>query len=256
MRDQSLGQLISPPSLCQPPPPPHPPSKQKHNKPFLNHRRSHHPSQSKTEICAHGEGKMPGASWQSRDTSGWGSSKMRTLSRWHHERAHQLVQCLNLPPTQRVDSPPTHPRVEVQPDSYPIQGGGKERTAKHCLRDTNNHGTELATKAVRQARLELSGGSTPDQLKPRVEESLTRRRSSPHWKCQPAYSRGLSAPSLCGPKSPLHLAISVSLSPVHLCSAPVPFSSLSLSSCPHALCVALLMICGSIAPATGLHKAA
>ena len=36
----------------------------------------------------------------------------------------------------------------------------------HCQRDTNNHGTELAMKAVRQARLELSGGSTPDQLKP------------------------------------------------------------------------------------------
>ena len=46
----------------------------------------------------------------------------------------------------------------MQPDSYPIQGGGKERTAKHCQRDTNNHGTELAMKAVRQARLVLSGG--------------------------------------------------------------------------------------------------
>ena len=54
----------------------------------------------------------------------------------------------------------------MQPDSYPIQGGGKERTAKHCPCDTNNHGTELAMKVVRQARLELSGGSTPDQLKP------------------------------------------------------------------------------------------
>ena len=61
----------------------------------------------------------------------------------------------------------------MQPDSYPIQGGGKEQTAKHCLRDTNNHGTELAMKAVRQARLELSGGSTPDQLKPLRKTLLT-----------------------------------------------------------------------------------
>ena len=36
----------------------------------------------------------------------------------------------------------------------------------HCPRDTNNQGSELAMKVVRQARLELSGGSTPDQLRP------------------------------------------------------------------------------------------
>ena len=35
-------------------------------------------------------------------------------------------------------------------------------------RDKNNHGTELAMKVMRQARLELSGGSTPDQLRPKV----------------------------------------------------------------------------------------
>ena len=40
------------------------------------------------------------------------------------------------------------------------------RTAKHCLRDTHNQGTELAMKVVRQAQLELSGGSTPDLLRP------------------------------------------------------------------------------------------
>eukprot|EP00670_Eutreptiella_braarudii_P020395 CAMPEP_0174352534 /NCGR_PEP_ID=MMETSP0811_2-20130205/10970_1 /TAXON_ID=73025 ORGANISM="Eutreptiella gymnastica-like, Strain CCMP1594" /NCGR_SAMPLE_ID=MMETSP0811_2 /ASSEMBLY_ACC=CAM_ASM_000667 /LENGTH=85 /DNA_ID=CAMNT_0015482685 /DNA_START=345 /DNA_END=600 /DNA_ORIENTATION=+ len=49
---------------------------------------------------------------------------------------------------------------------FPIQGRGKGRTAKHCLRDTDNHGTEKAMKVVRQARLELSGGSTPDLLRP------------------------------------------------------------------------------------------
>ena len=38
----------------------------------------------------------------------------------------------------------------------------------HCLSDTHNHGTELAMKVVRQARLELSGGSTPDLLRPFV----------------------------------------------------------------------------------------
>ena len=52
------------------------------------------------------------------------------------------------------------------PPPPPSQGGGKGRTAKHCLRDTNNHGTEMAMKVVRQARLELSGGSTPDLLSP------------------------------------------------------------------------------------------
>ena len=38
---------------------------------------------------------------------------------------------------------------------------------KTCLRDTHNHGIELAMKVVRQARLELSGGSTPDLLRPK-----------------------------------------------------------------------------------------
>ena len=70
------------------------------------------------------------------------------------------------PRTQFKGDNALNPVDAAQPDSYPIQGGGKERTAKHCPRDTNNHGTELAMKAVRQARLELSGGSTPDQLKP------------------------------------------------------------------------------------------
>ena len=32
-------------------------------------------------------------------------------------------------------------------------------------------------KAVRQARLELSGGSTPDQLKPLLSKGLTRREN-------------------------------------------------------------------------------
>ena len=40
------------------------------------------------------------------------------------------------------------------------------RTALHCPSDTHNQGTELAMKVVRQARLELSGRSTPDQLRP------------------------------------------------------------------------------------------
>ena len=43
---------------------------------------------------------------------------------------------------------------------------GGTRTAKHCPSDTHNQGTELAMKVVRQARLELSGGSTPDLLRP------------------------------------------------------------------------------------------
>ena len=36
---------------------------------------------------------------------------------------------------------------------------------KHCPRDAHNNGTEMAMKVVRQARLEHSGGSTPDQLR-------------------------------------------------------------------------------------------
>ena len=52
------------------------------------------------------------------------------------------------------------------PSLTPPRAEGRDKTAKHCLRDKNNHGTELAMKVVRQARLELSGGSTPDQLRP------------------------------------------------------------------------------------------
>ena len=40
------------------------------------------------------------------------------------------------------------------------------RTAMPCPRDTHNQGTEMAMKVVRQAQLELSGGSTPDLLRP------------------------------------------------------------------------------------------
>ena len=52
------------------------------------------------------------------------------------------------------------------PTLTPSRAEGRDKTAKHCQRDKNNHGTELAMKVVRQARLELSGGSTPDQLRP------------------------------------------------------------------------------------------
>ena len=60
-------------------------------------------------------GKMPGASPQSHDASRWGSSKMGTSSRWHHERAPHLSQFLNpppSPPTQWVDNPPHSSHVE------------------------------------------------------------------------------------------------------------------------------------------------
>ena len=43
---------------------------------------------------------------------------------------------------------------------------GGTRTATHCPSDTHNQGTEMAMKVVRQGRLELSGGSTPDLLRP------------------------------------------------------------------------------------------
>ena len=52
------------------------------------------------------------------------------------------------------------------PTLTPFRAEGRDKTAKYCPRDTHNHGTELAMKVVRQARLELSGGSTPGQLGP------------------------------------------------------------------------------------------
>ena len=60
------------------------------------------------DMCPRGV-KMPGASPQSHDASGWGNSKMGTPSRWHHERAPHLSQFSNPPPsptTQRVDNRP------------------------------------------------------------------------------------------------------------------------------------------------------
>ena len=50
----------------------------------------------------------------------------------------------------------------------------------HCPRDMHNHGTELAMKVVRQARLELSGGSTPDLLRPR-DTCESRQHSQLIW---------------------------------------------------------------------------
>ena len=61
------------------------------------------------------------------------------------------------------------------------------RTAVHCPSDTHNQGTETATKVVRQARLELSGGSTPDRLRPPGAHVLlhvwcfTQRPFGPQW---------------------------------------------------------------------------
>ena len=52
------------------------------------------------------------------------------------------------------------------PTLTPFRAERRDKTAKHCPRDTHNHGTELAMKVLRQARLELSGGSTPDLLRP------------------------------------------------------------------------------------------
>ena len=65
----------------------------------------------------------------------------------------------------QVPPPPFCPveAAQLLPHSGRREG---TRTASHCPRDTHNHGTELAMKVVRQARLELSGGSTPDLLRP------------------------------------------------------------------------------------------
>ena len=58
------------------------------------------------------------------------------------------------------------PPCRSSPTLTPFRAEGRDKTAKHCLRDKYKHGTEAAIKVVRQARLELSGGSTPDQLRP------------------------------------------------------------------------------------------
>ena len=75
-----------------------------------------------------------------------------------------------------VPPPPPSPRAsEGDKAQNPVEATqllphsgrrGGARTALHCPSDTHNHGTELAMKVVRQARLELSGGSTPDLLRP------------------------------------------------------------------------------------------
>ena len=59
--------------------------------------------------------KMPGANRPSHEASGWGSSKMATLSGWHRVRAPHLSHFLDPPPspeTQRADNRPPHPCVE------------------------------------------------------------------------------------------------------------------------------------------------
>ena len=67
---------------------------------------------------------MPGASPQSQDASGWGSSNMGTSSRGHQERAPHFAQFLNppaSPPTQRVDG------WSVPPSK------GQQNTNRHSL---------------------------------------------------------------------------------------------------------------------------
>ena len=67
----------------------------------------------------------------------------------------------------------------------PSRAEGRDKTAKHCLRDKNNHGTELAMKVVRQAWLELSGGSTPDQLRPNFRRAPLRAQpTASHHRAQ------------------------------------------------------------------------
>ena len=54
---------------------------------------------------------MPGASAHSHDAGGWGSYKVGTSSRWHHERVPHLSQFLGpprSPPAQWGDPPPIH----------------------------------------------------------------------------------------------------------------------------------------------------
>ena len=93
---------------------------------------------------------------------------------------HRTIWILCNPTPRRApkwDTSNTTPRTQSKGDKAqnPVEAarllphsGRREgtRTATHCPSDTHNHGTELAMKVVRQARLELSGGSTPDLLRP------------------------------------------------------------------------------------------
>ena len=66
----------------------------------------------------------------------------------------------------------------------------------------HNQGTELAMKVVRQARLELSGGSTPDLLRPLCASSALHKHGDPSARCFPglqaACARGGGACGLMG----------------------------------------------------------
>ena len=80
--------------------------------------------------------------------------------------------------------PPWTPPPPPGPPHSGRRGG--TRTAKHCLRDKNNHGTEMAMKVVRQARLEHSGGSTPDLLRPRTKVTIAGKNEIYRWEIGPS----------------------------------------------------------------------
>ena len=84
-----------------------------------------------------------------------------------HRRAPKWDTSNATPRTQSKGDKALNPRSS--PTLTPFRAEGRDKTAKHCLRDKYNHGTKLAMKVVRQARLELSGGSTPDQLRPHIQ---------------------------------------------------------------------------------------
>ena len=90
------------------------------------------------------------------------------------------------PPPFITPEPPLPTAPLQDPPSYATANPSvkAKRPAPRWLRDTDNHGTEMAMKVVRQARLELSGGSTPYQLRP----DGSQLRGRPQLHIPPRYS--------------------------------------------------------------------
>ena len=120
--------------------------------------------------------------WNTRYTGMW----PRGASKSKHTSAPADTKMGHIP-TLRPELSPKGDKAQNPVDAAHLlpHSGRREgtRTAKHCPFDTHNHGTELAMKVVRQARLELSGGSTPDLLSPPPPPSPRTTPETPTWAC-------------------------------------------------------------------------
>ena len=77
--------------------------------------------------------RAPGTSLQNHDASGWGSSKMGTLSQWHYDWAPHLSQFQNPPPS------PATQWAENQPTYAPGEDSLFKGEQEHTIGRTNRH---------------------------------------------------------------------------------------------------------------------